>query len=74
MTLTKSSLDPHSVVDVLLTHWARLSALDFDTTVAVLTSHSVPEGLHERAVELLNAELSGPHAPAARRGLEKLLR
>jgi len=63
-----------SVVDVLLTHWARFSATDFDTTVAVLTSYSVPDRLHERAVKLLNAELNGPHELAARRGLEKLLR
>lgn len=63
-----------SVVDVLLTHWDRFSATDFDATVAVLTSYSVPERLHERAVELLNAELDGPHELAARRGLDKLLR
>jgi hypothetical protein len=62
------------VVDVLLTHWQKLAAYDYDTAVEVLTAYPVVSGLLERAITVLNEDLGGAHETAARRGLEQLLR
>jgi hypothetical protein len=62
-----------TVVDAIVTHWAKLSLLDYDKAVDVLTAYRVPASHHQRAVDLLNRDLNGPHEPAARRGLERLL-
>ena len=63
-----------AVVDVILTHWTQLSHYDYPMAVQVLTQFDVPPGLKKRATEMLNDELTGPHASSARKGLEKLLR
>ncbi|MEK7993826.1 MAG: protein kinase [Planctomycetota bacterium] len=63
-----------AVADVALRHWAKLSGHDYNTALEVLTAYSVPEDHRQRAVEVLNRDLHGVHAAAARRGLEQLLR
>jgi len=62
-----------AVVEVVLTHWEKLSDHDYEAAVEVLTAYSVPQSQHNRAVDVLNRDLSGTHASAARRGLERLL-
>jgi serine/threonine protein kinase len=63
-----------AVVDVALAHWPILSHADYDTAIHVLTRFEVPPAFRTRATEMLNRELSGPNAAAARTGLEHLLR
>jgi hypothetical protein len=62
------------VIRVVLKHWDALSRHDYDTTVDVLTWYDIPPKEKERAVELLRADLRGPHSESARRGLEQILR
>jgi hypothetical protein len=64
----------HSVVSVTLKHWERLSGINFNGAVQVLSKYHVPEALRKQVTDLLNRELSGPHAASARRGLEQMLR
>ena len=63
-----------AVVKVVVDNWKMLASYDFDKTVTVLTSFSVPNASRKRAIDLLSAELGGLHEPAARKGLERLLR
>jgi hypothetical protein len=63
-----------AVLDVLLAHWTTLSKVDYATAVQVLTQFEVPSAFLSRAKDMLNRDLSGPHSPAARKGLELLLR
>lgn len=62
------------VVDIVLTQWTKLAGHNYDAAVQVLTGYSVPSSQRQQAVELLNSDLRGAHASAARQGLEQLLR
>ena len=62
-----------TVIDVVLKHWSKLSLQNYDIAIDVLTAYSVPLKHRQTALDLLDHDMQGPHANAARRGLEKLL-